>query len=307
MPMIMPEPLRSAIRSAEAVAALRAVAAKDGDRSIANPDHFARKFVTGKYALILALPSPVSRNLTEYVSPGGYCYFLARTRFMDEHLLGSLARNVEQIAILGAGYDTRAHRFQPQLAGVKVFEMDLPATQRVKLDRMRKGLLEPAPNVVYVSHDFKSGSLRTALEQAGFDCGRRTFVIWEGVSYFLHESAVRDTFSLVSSCAPGSSIAFDYALKSFVDGDDSTYGAPQVRKWLRKNGEPFYFGLGSGELDPYLGAFALAVQDDLGPDEFTERYLIGSDGRPAGKPFGHLRMALAIKSQAAGRKTQDTQ
>jgi len=303
----MPAPSGNPIRSAEAVAALRAAAAKDGDPSIANPDRFARKFVTGRYALILALPSPISRNLTEYLSPGGYCYFLARTRFMDEHLLRSLAGDVEQIAILGAGYDTRAHRFQSQLADVKVFELDLPATQRTKLDRMRKALLEPASNVTYVSHDFKSGSLRTALEQAGFDCGRRTFVIWEGVSYYLHESAVRETFSLISSCAPGSSIAFDYALKSFVDGDDSTYGGRQVRKWLRKNGEPFYFGLGADELAPYLSTLGLSLREDLGPDEFTERYLIGSDGRTVGRPFGHLRMALATKSEASGRSTQSVQ
>jgi len=305
--MTMPEPLRNAIRSAEAVAALRAVAAKSGDRSIANPDHLARKFVTGKYALVLALPSPISRHLTEYLSPGGYCYFLARTRFMDEHLLGSLAGNVEQVAILGAGYDTRAHRFRTLLAHVRVFEMDLAATQRVKLDRMRKGLLEPAPNVVYVSHDFKSGSLLTALAQAGFDCRRRTFVLWEGVSYFLRESAVRETFALISSCAPGSSIAFDYALRSFVEGDDSTYGGRQVRRWLQKNAEPFHFGLGAGELGPYLGAFGLTVREDLGPGAFTERYLIGSDGRAAGKPFGHLRMALAVKSTAADRETRETQ
>jgi len=304
---MMLEPLRNAIRSAEAVAALRAVAAKNRDRLIANPDHFARKFVTGKYALVLALPSPVARNLTEYLSPGGYCYFLARTRFMDEHLLGALAGSVEQVAILGAGYDTRAHRFQTQLAHVTVFEMDLAATQRAKLDRMRKGRLEPARNVVYLSHDFKSGSLCAALEQAGLDCGRRTFVLWEGVSYFLRESAVRETLSLISRCAPGSSIAFDYALRSFVDGDDSTYGGRQVRKWLQKNGEPFHFGLGAGELGPYLGAFGLTVQEDLGPDAFTERYLIGSDGRPAGKPFGHLRMALAIKTEAADRQTQEAQ
>ena len=47
----------------------------------------------------------------------------------------------------------------------------------------------------------------------------------------------------VADCAPGSSIVFDYALQSFVDGDTRTYGGEQIARWLKKIGEPFLFGL----------------------------------------------------------------
>jgi methyltransferase (TIGR00027 family) len=281
------------IKSAEAVAALRAVSAWESQ----SPDYLARDFVGGWYSLMLALPPILSKRLTERVSPGSYCYFMARTRFMDEQL-ERMVRTAcsEQVVILGAGYDSRAHRFRTSLPKVRFFEVDLPGTQAAKLRRLAEGSHSLNPNVVYVPLDLGDGMLGRELERAGFRFQDPTVVLWEGVSYYLQPSAAEGVFRFVSEeLAAGSCILFDYALRGFVEGDESLYGGPEMQRWLRKNKEPFLFGLDPGELTGYLGRLGLQVVEDLGTDEIRARFLLRPDGTSIGMPFGHLRLASARK------------
>lgn len=283
------------VRSAEAVAALRAASAREADPTVRNPDYLARHFVRGVYKLILGLPKRVSRELIERITPGSYGYFLARTRFIDEHLLKAVERGVRQVVILGAGYDSRPNRFESRLAGIRLFEIDLPSTQASKRERMRaRGIAEP-PNVVYVPHDFNSRSLLSALRQHAFATDLPTLFIWEGVTYYLEESSVTAVLaSVVGECASGSSLILDYSLRSFVEGDATTYGGTAMHRWLKKNNERFLFGLNAGELQRYLSPFRLAVTDDLGAADLCRQYLTDRHDALVGQPLGHLRMAHAI-------------
>ncbi len=89
----------------------------------------------------------------------------------------AFAAGVRQIVVLGAGLDTFAYRLEP-LQALRVFELDHPATQREKRRRLAAaGIAEP-PHVAYVAHDFERGSMIAALEAAGLDAARRTFVSW---------------------------------------------------------------------------------------------------------------------------------
>lgn len=283
------------IRSAEAVAALRAASTREPDLTVRNPDYLAHHFVGGVYKLILGRPKRMSRWLIERITPGSYGYFLARTRFVDEHLLKAIAQGVRQVVMLGAGYDSRAARFESRLAGLKLFEVDLPSTQSHKRGLMRlQGIPEPG-NVVYVPHDFNTRSLITALREQGFDTNQPTAFIWEGVTYYLQESSVKDVLdSVVSQCARGSWLILDYSLRSFVNGDETTYGGPTMQRWLKKNKEPFLFGLEPGELRRYLSPCRLAVTTDLGPSEICRKYLTDRRGALVGQPLGHLRLACAV-------------
>ena len=283
------------VRSAEAVAALRAASAREPDPSIRNPDYLARHFVGGIYKLILGLPKRLSRSLIEKITPGSYGYFLARTRFVDDHLLKAVEQGVRQVVILGAGYDSRATRFESRLAGIRLFEVDLPSTQASKRDRMRaQGIAEPC-NVVYVAHDFNGCSLISALREHDFAAELTTLFIWEGVTYYLNEASVEDVLkSVVSECARGSSLILDYSLRSFVEGDAATYGGAAMHRWLKKNNERFLFGLNAGELQRYLSPFHLAVTVDLGATDLCGKYLTDRHDTLVGRPLGHLRMACAV-------------
>jgi methyltransferase (TIGR00027 family) len=283
------------IRSAIAVAALRAASTKEADPAIANPDHQARYFVSGVYTLLVSLPFRLSRRIIEWITPGSYSYFLARTWFIDHYFKQAVSRNIKQMVILGAGYDSRASRLLGNDNDITIFEIDLPATQQDKLRKMKKaGLLTQANKVVYIPDNFNEAGLEHMLRENGFDFEKPCFFIFEGVSYYLEEQSVIDVFKFVGErCAKGSAIAFDYSIKSFVEGQENTYGGKKMQKWLKKNNEPFKFGLHVGDLAAFLKATSLHVAEDIGPDDFSVRYLQTASGRIIGKPLGHLRLAYA--------------
>jgi methyltransferase (TIGR00027 family) len=166
------------IRSAEAVSMLRAASAREQDATVRNPDYLATHFVGGGlYGMLLRLPHALSRRLIERISPGSYCYFLARTQFIDGHLNRAIDNGVRQIVILGAGYDSRASRFQSRLGRVRLFEVDLSATQQAKRERMaRHRIEEPA------QRGLRAARLQPRAGDFGLEDGR----LRSDAAHFLH-------------------------------------------------------------------------------------------------------------------------
>jgi methyltransferase (TIGR00027 family) len=112
------------------VAALRALAARDTELACPCKDPLATQFLGLKYRLLLALiPTRALRRLLDVRAPGSYCYTIARTRHFDEILLAALRGGIEQLVLLGAGYDSRPFRFERELSRTAIFEVDHPATQ----------------------------------------------------------------------------------------------------------------------------------------------------------------------------------
>jgi methyltransferase (TIGR00027 family) len=284
----------AAIQSAETVAALRALACDERGLSTPCHDLFAKHFLgLGKRLLLELAPRRLLRALIDRTSPGSYCFTIARTRHFDEALLAALRDGVEQVVILGAGYDSRAFRFSEALAGVRVFELDHPGTQaRKKRLLASRGTGVPA-NVTLIGIDFAKQSFRQVLPQHGFRPDAKTLFLWEGVSYYLPEQAVDDVLSFVAGCAPGSRIVFDYALQSFVDGDVTTYGGKEIAGWLKKIGEPFLFGLNPAEAPSFLAKRGLRVASHVGPRDLERLYLATQQKEALGRTLGHVRIIEA--------------
>ena len=112
-----------------------------------------------------------------------------RTSAIDAAVRDAVARGATQLVILGAGYDGRAWRMK-ELAGVRVFEVDHPATQNAKRSHLNE-LPPPIGNVSFVPVDFERESLDAALDAAGHDRTRPTCWIWEGVVMYLTRDAMR--------------------------------------------------------------------------------------------------------------------
>jgi methyltransferase (TIGR00027 family) len=286
----------TAIQSAETVAALRALAGTE--RGLATPcrDLFAKHFLGLKSRLMLQLaPQSLLRALIERAAPGSYCFTIARTRHFDEALLAGLRAGVEQVVILGAGYDSRAFRFKDELRGVKVFELDHPGTQARKKQLLAARNAELPENLTLIGIDFAKQSFHKLLHEYGFRREAKTLFLWEGVSYYLPLQAVDEVLSFTADCAPGSSIVFDYALQSFVDGDTRTYGGEQIARWLKKIGEPFLFGLNPADAQGFLAKRGLRVISHVGPADIERLYLATQRNRPLGRTLGHVRI---IEAQA---------
>lgn len=125
------------------------------------------------------------------------------------------ARPVPQLVILGAGLDGRAWRMK-ELAGVDVFEVDHPASQHEKRDRIG-GEVPLARSLRYVPVDFTRDRLDVALAEAGHQPSVPTTWLWEGVVAYLHRPAVAATVAVVSGLsAPGSNLIVNYQSPSVL-------------------------------------------------------------------------------------------
>lgn len=121
------------------------------------------------------------------------------------------ARISPQLVILGAGLDDRAYRM-PELAAVDVFEVDHPASQADKRDRLDRGRLSPvAASARFVPVDFTRDRLADALAAAGHSPAVATTWIWEGVVPYLTKDQVDTTAAAVDElAAPGSRFVVNY-------------------------------------------------------------------------------------------------
>lgn len=172
-----------------------------------------------------------------------------RTARIDEATRRAIAMGVTQIAILGAGLDTRAARLAHP--GVRWFEVDAPPSQAEKLRRLESLEGYPANAAVYVPCDFENEDFFTKLELAGFDATLPTVFVWEGVSYYLTEPAVRATLSALASRAhPDSVVVFDFFGAKFVAGGGTDEVGQSARRQVADMGEPLRFG--TSDVLPFL-------------------------------------------------------
>lgn len=166
------------------VAAARAFGAREPDPSVRNPDYLAERFLGPDERRLItdhpiagALDQDYERAREGMEVAATSNMMLARTRFIDDHLVRAVAGGASQVVILGAGFDTRAYRFAQLLAGKKVFEVDHRATQGAKKRRVAEVLGQAPDNVVFVEIDFQRDRLENVLRDAGFQAGENTFFI----------------------------------------------------------------------------------------------------------------------------------
>jgi methyltransferase (TIGR00027 family) len=190
-----------------------------------------------------------------------------RTRYVDDAVTAALENGVEQVVILGAGFDSRAYRI-PGIARTRVFEVDHPATQAEKKRVVARRLGVLPPHVVFVPIDFSTHTLDAVMPAAGFRSSARTFFICEGVP------DVDTLFRYVAASAPaGSEMVFTYIHRTVLDGTAAFAGADKTLAIVRRSGEPYTFGFDPAELPRYLAARRLGLVEDVGAAEHRERYL----------------------------------
>jgi methyltransferase (TIGR00027 family) len=196
--------------------------------------------------------------------------FAARSRYAEDSLREAVKRGTRQIVILGAGLDTFALRNPYQDEKLRVFEVDHPATQRWKQDRLRDLGLSP-PMTQYVPVDFETTSLGIALDGAGFDISKAAFFYWLGVVMYLRESAAFDTLQFVASLQEAE-IVFDYTEPFENYPADRQAFMLKVAERAAQAGEPWLTFFDPKDLSQRLGNLGFDEQEDLGLAEFQARY-----------------------------------
>ncbi len=265
-------------RSAQEAAFVRAVETIRPKRNRLFEDHLAQgllKPVRQGITRLLRCPGigMLVLALRERRVPGFMGSLICRTRFIDDSLRRALAEDFEQVVILGAGFDTRSYRI-PGIERLRVFEVDRPATQTWKQDRLKRMLGEIPSYVTLVPTDLDCAQLEGALAEAGFCLGARAFFIWEGSTQFHTPEAVDAILRYVAcTAAAGSRIAFTYVHRGVITGTAHFEGMRRLVSLARRLGEPWIFGFDPTALRGYLAARGLALVEDVGAKEYTSRYL----------------------------------
>jgi methyltransferase (TIGR00027 family) len=116
--------------------------------------------------------------------------FVMRSRYAEDCLAESMSQGVRQYVMLGAGLDTFAYRQPAWARALHIFEVDYPATQKWKLERLAAAGVAVPDNVSLVPVDFESVSVGEGLAAARFDSSVPSFFSSLGVSQYLSEDAL---------------------------------------------------------------------------------------------------------------------
>lgn len=285
------------------VAAGRAIGAREPDESVRNPDFLAERLLGDPASLevdhptVRALGLDYAEAMQKPEVAGTVIMMIVRTRFIDDQLRRAIEEGASQVVIMGAGFDTRAYRFEELLKHAAVFEVDRPQTQALKRGRVKEVLGAAPANLTYVPMDFEHDDPGDVLAGAGYDPSRKTFFVWEGVTMYLPEEAVRRTCKFVAAQAPGSRLVFDGVKRSVIDWMarlDIQMIPEQYREGMQRfldliAKEPWKFGLPDGGERDFLAVQGLELDEilALGSEEATKRYLTRADGTLlAGGPSG---------------------
>ena len=212
-------------------------------------------------------------NMREKSTPGVVGGVLCRTRYIDDVLNNAIKEGFGAVINLGAGMDTHAFRI-PGIENIQYFDLDFPELQKVKRAYIDKKIGELPPNVSFVPIDFNSQDLGEELKKAGYDSSSKTLFIWEGVTQYISKEAVDNTIKYVAQASTGSRIVFTYVLKSFINGSYIPDGLNSLYKFALKKKNPLWFcGFDPAEMHEYLSKYSLSLIEDVGHEEYLERYI----------------------------------
>jgi len=200
---------------------------------------------------------------------------VVRNRYAEDCLGEAVSETgVDQYVIVGAGLDTFAVRRPDLAAHVEVFELDHPATQELKRERVEAAGLEPATAVHYVPVDLEAEPVASALEGTAYDPDRPAFFSWLGVTPYLSPPAIYATLESIADCsAPGSELVFDFADRVGSDPEATT---PRIRRFMRlveSMGEPTGPGLPRDGVEAALDERGFDLREVLGPADQRRRYV----------------------------------
>jgi len=214
-------------------------------------------------------------------------FIAVRSRVAEDALGRAIANGLGQVVVLGAGLDTFAYRAGGR-AGLRIFEVDHPATQAWKRDLLSRANIRIPEGVTFAPVDFERGTVAGGLASAGFDASLETFFTWLGVVPYLTEDAVFSTLGFVATLPGGAHVVFDYGNSpaALAEADGRALHDALAER-VAEAGESFksYF-----ETDALAGALrALGFRDieDLGPPEIAARFFPGYTGKARAR-CGHV-------------------
>ncbi len=224
-------------------------------------------------------------------------FLAARSRYAEDALHAAVARGARQYAVLGAGLDTFAYRNPYPADRLHVFEVDHPATQGWKRERLADAQIAVPPTVTFAPVDLEKEVLATALRRAGFENARCTFFSWLGGTPYVTSGAVASTLRFVASMPAGSGVVFDYAVPPSSLDPAARAALDELARRVARAGEPFRTFFEPSALADLLRDMGFGEIEDLDAEALNARYFRGR--ADALKVIGAAHVVTAQTSCAA--------
>ena len=213
-----------------------------------------------------------------------------RSRYAEDALREATIRGIRQYVLIGAGFDSFALRRPAFSDALDIFEIDHPATQADKIQRINACGISLPPSVHFIAADLAKEDLVTVLARSPFRTDQPAFFSWLGVTVYLTREANLATLRAVASCgAQGSELVFTYADRSVLAPDRSPHS--ENARLAAASGEPYLCGFDPDELARELRRIGFEAIEDLDGNAMWDRY--GGASPTVRRPPASVHIALA--------------
>jgi methyltransferase (TIGR00027 family) len=254
-------------------------------------DPYSEKFLSPLYKFYMIIWNFLM-NMSEKSSPGVIGGILCRTCYIDDVLNNAIKEGIGAVVNLGAGMDSRAFRI-PGIENIQFFELDFPEILKAKRAYIDKKIGGLPSNLSLVPIDFNNQDLGEELKKAGYTLSSKTLFIWEGVTQYISKEAIDSTIKYVGQASKGSRIVFTYVLESFINGSHIPDGLNRLYKTMVKKKNPlFVCGFDPAGMYEYLSKYSLSLVEDIGHEEFHERYV-----KPKGRDLAVMEIERTVLAE----------
>ncbi|RAP30710.1 class I SAM-dependent methyltransferase [Brevibacillus laterosporus] len=201
---------------------------------------------------------------------------MTRYRYTEDELHKAIHQGLQQYVILGAGMDSFGFRNKEVLNELKVFEVDHPATQSFKLNRVKELKWHIPENLIHIPIDFMKTNVKDGMKQS-FDSNAFSFFSWLGVTMYLTKEAVFETLESISNLAPSGSIVifdyFDYNDEKYVSKHGPTENTKNMLEYLEKIGEPVKMGFNLSTITEDLANVGFILKENQNFYDLHVKYI----------------------------------
>jgi len=225
-----------------------------------------------------------------------YAGVILRSRYAEDALEGAVAAGARQYVLIGAGFDSFIVRQPPFAREISIFEIDHPASQAMKRQRLEDCAVRIPPNVHFVPADLTRESLASVLARSNFSRAGPAFFSWLGVTIYLPRDANLATLrGVATSAAAGSEVVFTYIDQRALEERRSA-ALEKMRPSRATLREPWISGFNPATLAKELKALGLLLVEDLGGLELRDRYCAGQRNGLSPGTSGHVARARVAAS-----------
>lgn len=286
-------------RTAEFTCMIRYQSYQEKREYYKSDDYVTPAIINSMAKFLLRLP-PVNRYFINSIYAAGmYEYVIARTKYIDGEFRKALGEGIEQVLIMGAGFDSRGVRFSGISGDTVIYELDAPVTQTVKINRYKEKGIEIPVNLKFIPIDFNRQSLPERLDESGFGRGKKSLFLLEGLTMYLEPESVDETFKVIQEYAgEGSKVVFDHIYASVLRKENLYEGEKELYQSVLKRGEGFRFGIEKGCMNEFLAGYGFKTLNIMDSGSLENMFFKDGQGKAVGRVNGTHCIVTAAKEES---------